>query len=77
MPAIKLFNFTGGGYREKNLKVDEEKFELLMNEQKARDKASWKGRGDKTASGDFKNLLEKFGEKHFVGYEKAECESKI
>ncbi|EAL1764134.1 alanine--tRNA ligase [Campylobacter jejuni] len=63
--------------REKNLKVDEEKFELLMNEQKARAKASWKGSGDKTASGDFKNLLEKFGENHFVGYEKAECESKI
>ncbi|MBX1392798.1 alanine--tRNA ligase [Campylobacter jejuni] len=82
--AFKLYDtygfpldLTADMLREKNLKVDEEKFELLMNEQKARAKASWKGSGDKTASGDFKNLLEKFGENHFVGYEKAECESKI
>ncbi|EAH8000648.1 alanine--tRNA ligase [Campylobacter jejuni] len=82
--AFKLYDtygfpldLTTDMLREKNLKVDEEKFELLMNEQKARAKASWKGSGDKTASGDFKNLLEKFGENHFVGYEKAECESKI
>lgn len=82
--AFKLYDtygfpldLTADMLREKNLKVDEEKFELLMNEQKARAKASWKGSGNKTASGDFKNLLEKFGENHFVGYEKAECESKI
>ncbi|EAL7594307.1 alanine--tRNA ligase [Campylobacter jejuni] len=82
--AFKLYDtygfpldLTADMLREKNLKVDEEKFELLMNEQKARAKASWKGSGDKTVSGDFKNLLEKFGENHFVGYEKAECESKI
>ncbi|EKT0453656.1 alanine--tRNA ligase [Campylobacter jejuni] len=82
--AFKLYDtygfpldLTADMLREKNLKVDEEKFELLMNEQKARAKASWKGSGDKTASGDFKNLLEKFRENHFVGYEKAECESKI
>ncbi|MBX1079370.1 alanine--tRNA ligase [Campylobacter jejuni] len=82
--AFKLYDtygfpldLTADMLREKNLKVDEEKFELLMNEQKARAKASWKGSGDKTASGDFKNLLEKFGENHFVGYEKAKCESKI
>ncbi|EAJ8774529.1 alanine--tRNA ligase [Campylobacter jejuni] len=82
--AFKLYDtygfpldLTADMLREKNLKVDEEKFELLMNEQKARAKASWKGSGDKTASGDFKNLLEKFGENHFIGYEKAECESKI
>ncbi|EIB46330.1 alanyl-tRNA synthetase [Campylobacter jejuni subsp. jejuni 2008-894] len=82
--AFKLYDtygfpldLTADMLREKNLKVDEEKFELLMNEQKARAKASWKGSGDKTTSGDFKNLLEKFGENHFVGYEKAECESKI
>ncbi|EOH2438787.1 alanine--tRNA ligase [Campylobacter jejuni] len=82
--AFKLYDtygfpldLTADMLREKNLKVDEEKFELLMNEQKARAKASWKGSGDKTVSGDFKNLLEKFGENHFVGYEKAEYESKI
>ena len=82
--AFKLYDtygfpldLTADMLREKNLKVDEEKFELLMNEQKARAKDSWKGSGDKTESGDFKNLLEKFGENYFVCYEKAECESKI
>ncbi|MFQ6341851.1 alanine--tRNA ligase [Campylobacter sp. VTCC 70190] len=82
--AFKLYDtygfpldLTADMLREKNLKVDEEKFELLMGEQKNRAKASWKGSGDKSASGDFKNLLEKFGENHFVGYEKTECESKI
>ncbi len=57
--------------------VDEAKFEELMNEQKNRAKASWKGSGDKVASGDFKNLLEKFGENCFVGYEKTECQATV
>lgn len=82
--AFKLYDtygfpldLTQDMLREKNLKVDEAKFDELMNEQKSRAKASWKGSGDKVASGDFKALLEKFGENNFVGYEKTECESKI
>lgn len=82
--AFKLYDtygfpldLTQDMLREKNLKVDEAKFDELMNEQKNRAKASWKGSGDKVASGDFKALLEKFGENNFVGYEKTECESKI
>lgn len=63
--------------REKNLSVDEAKFDELMNEQKKRAKASWKGSGDKAVNGDFKILLEKFGENEFIGYEKMENESKI
>lgn len=47
--------------------VDEAKFEELMNEQKNRAKASWKGSGDKVASGDFKNLLEKIWRKLLCG----------
>ncbi|TKX32158.1 alanine--tRNA ligase [Campylobacter estrildidarum] len=82
--AFKLYDtygfpldLTQDMLREKNLKVDEEKFETLMQEQKDRAKASWKGSGSKNASGDFKILLEKFGENEFVGYEKIECETKI
>ncbi|ASM40644.1 alanine--tRNA ligase [Campylobacter sp. RM12327] len=57
--------------REKNLSVDEKKFDKLMSEQRKKAKASWKGSGDKAIeSGDFKVLLEKFGENEFVGYEK-------
>lgn len=82
--AFKLYDtygfpldLTADMLREKNLSVDETKFDELMNEQKKRAKASWKGSGDKAVNGDFKILLEKFGENEFIGYEKMENESKI
>lgn len=82
--AFKLYDtygfpldLTADMLREKNLSVDEAKFDELMNEQKKRAKASWKGSGDKAINGDFKILLEKFGENEFIGYEKMENESKI
>jgi len=40
-----------------------------MLEQRTRAKAAWKGSGDAGESGDFKQLLEKFGENEFIGYE--------
>ena len=52
-----------------NLKLDSKKFEELMLEQRTRAKAAWKGSGDEAVHGDFKELLEKFGENTFVGYE--------
>lgn len=82
--AFKLYDtygfpldLTTDMLRELNLKVDEAKFDELMKEQKDRAKASWKGSGDKIASGDFKLLLEDFGLNSFVGYESLESESKI
>lgn len=63
--------------RDKNIQVDENKFEELMNEQKNRAKAAWKGSGDKGTSGDFKELLENFGENEFIGYENLKSQSKI
>lgn len=64
--------------REKNISVDEKKFDELMNEQRKKAKASWKGSGDKAIeSGDFKELLEKFGENEFVGYETKENKTEI
>ena len=69
--------------REYNLKnktnviLDTKEFEILMAEQKARAKAAWKGSGDKSAKGDFKALLEKFGENKFSGYEELERTSKV
>ncbi|MGP1360679.1 alanine--tRNA ligase, partial [Campylobacter sp.] len=62
---------------KKNIKLDIEMFEALMSEQKARAKAAWKGSGDKSAKGDFKALLEKFGENKFSGYEELERTSKV
>lgn len=82
--AFKLYDtygfpldLTADMLREKNLSVDEAKFDELMNEQKARAKASWKGSGDKNINGDFKALLEKHGKNEFIGYEKSENQSKI
>lgn len=59
------------------IELDLIEFEKCMEEQKVRAKASWKGSGDKAVNGDFKILLEKFGENEFIGYEKMENESKI
>lgn len=83
--AFKLYDtygfpldLTADMLREKGLSVDETKFNKLMSEQKARAKASWKGSGDTAKeSGDFKALLEKFGENKFIGYENLKSSSKV
>lgn len=63
--------------REKNLKIDEEKFNELMAKQRELAKANWKGSGDKATHGDFKELLDKFGVNEFVGYENTESKAKL
>lgn len=83
--AFKLYDtygfpldLTADMLREKGLSVDSAKFDELMNEQKARAKASWRGSGDaKAESGDFKELLEEFGENEFVGYDNLSWNSRI
>ncbi|HIP19545.1 MAG TPA: alanine--tRNA ligase [Sulfurimonas sp.] len=74
--AFKLYDtfgfpldLTQDMLKEKNLKLDTSKFEELMLEQRTRAKAAWKGSGDAATQGDFKALLEEFGENIFVGYE--------
>ncbi len=74
--AFKLYDtfgfpldLTEDMLKEKNLGLDSEKFESLMLEQRTRAKAAWKGSGDVATQGDFKALLEEFGENTFVGYE--------
>ena len=54
--------------KDRGLKVDTEKFDALMGEQKAKAKAAWKGSGDVANEGDFKTLLEKYSLNEFVGY---------
>jgi alanyl-tRNA synthetase len=82
--AFKLYDtygfpldLTEDMLREKGIRVDKERFEALMQEQRDRAKASWKGSGDSAVEGDFKALLEEFGENEFVGYEKLEESSKV
>ena len=74
--AFKLYDtfgfpldLTEDMLKSHNLELDSAKFESLMLEQRTRAKAAWKGSGDDAVNGDFKELLEKFGENTFVGYE--------
>jgi alanyl-tRNA synthetase len=63
--------------KEKGLSVDVERFDSLMDAQKAKAKASWKGSGDASKEGDFKKLLERLGINLFVGYETAQIEATV
>ena len=82
--AFKLYDtygfpldLTEDMLRDQNLKVDQAKFDELMNEQKTKAKAAWKGSGDAATEGDFKSLLEKYGQNEFVGYENNTYKTKI
>ncbi len=82
--AFKLYDtygfpldLTQDMLRDKNLDVDIETFDRLMNEQKTKAKAAWKGSGDSATDGDFKQLLEKYGKNEFVGYNQTSFNSKI
>lgn len=82
--AFKLYDtygfpldLTEDMLRDRGLKVDLAKFNELMNNQKAMAKAAWKGSGDTSNEGDFKQLLEKFGSNEFVGYNNTTYKSKI
>jgi alanyl-tRNA synthetase len=82
--AFKLYDtfgfpldLTEDMLREKGLGLDTETFERLMNEQRQRAKAAWKGSGDAQVEGDFKALLEQFGENEFVGYDQLQSDAKV
>ncbi|MEA1892015.1 MAG: alanine--tRNA ligase [Campylobacterota bacterium] len=74
--AFKLYDtfgfpldLTQDMLKSHNIALDSAKFDSLMLEQRTRAKSAWKGSGDEAVHGDFKELLEKFGENTFVGYE--------
>jgi len=82
--AFKLYDtygfpldLTEDMLKEKGLSLDTATFDALMSEQRKRAKAAWKGSGDDAVSGDFKVLLEEFGENEFVGYETMHHASKV
>ena len=79
--AFKLYDtygfpldLTEDMLREVNKRVDIDTFNKLMEEQKTRARANWKGSGDKKI-----NLkdLEKYPPNEFVGYEKTKIKTKI
>ena len=74
--AFKLYDtfgfpldLTEDMLKSHDLTLDTQKFEELMQAQRSSAKAAWKGSGDAAVAGDFKALLEEFGENTFVGYE--------
>ena len=82
--AFKLYDtfgfpldLTEDMLKSHDLKLDSARFEELMLEQRTRAKAAWKGSGDGETHGDFKELLEKFGENTFVGYEFTEHSGEV
>jgi len=82
--AFKLYDtygfpidLTQDMLKDKGCEVDIAEFERLMQEQRQRAKAAWKGSGDAKVEGDFKALIEEFGKNSFIGYESLTSESKI
>ncbi|MDE5592000.1 MAG: alanine--tRNA ligase, partial [Helicobacter sp.] len=82
--AFKLYDtygfpldLTQDMLRESAIGVDIDGFETCMNKQKEQAKAHWKGSGDRVLEGDFKNLLVRFDQNVFVGYERMETKAKI
>ena len=82
--AFKLYDtygfpldLTEDMLREKNIKLDIQAFDEKMLAQKTQSKAAWKGTGDAVATGDFKEIKEKFGVNKFVGYNEIRVESKV
>jgi alanyl-tRNA synthetase len=62
---------------EQELKVDVEGFNVLMEEQRERARASWKGSGEEAVGGVYKELAGHGIESDFVGYAKDSEESKV
>jgi len=82
--AFKLYDtygfpldLTEDMLREKGIVLDKVGFDAKMAQQKAQSKAHWKGSGDAAASGDFKQLKERFGVNRFVGYESTYALTKV
>ena len=82
--AFKLYDtygfpldLTQDMLRERGLSVDIAGFETLMQAQRERAKAAWKGSGDAAVEGDFKALIDEFGMNKFVGYSTTNTTSKV
>jgi len=82
--AFKLYDtfgfpldLTEDMLKSHNLTLDTVKFDELMLAQRTSAKAAWKGSGDDAVNGDFKELLEKFGENTFVGYDFTEHSGEV
>jgi len=63
--------------QEEGVKIDSDGFEKLMDEQRVRARASWKGTGEEKVASIYKDLVAKGIRTKFVGYENESAEGKI
>ena len=63
--------------REHGITVEQKGFEQLMQEQKKRAKANWKGSGDSKDNKIYVDLAKTITATKFLGYEENSCQAKI
>ena len=63
--------------KNKSLKIDNDKFQSLMQESKELAKKNWKGSGDATVDEIWFDIKDKVGATEFLGYEKVQSEGVI
>ena len=63
--------------KNKSLKIDNKKFETLMNESRELAKKNWKGSGDSSVNEIWFEIKDRLGPTEFLGYETDKAEGKI
>ena len=63
--------------KNKSLKIDNKKFETLMNESRELAKKNWKGSGDSSVNKIWFEIKDRLGPTEFLGYETDQTEGKI
>ncbi len=82
--AFKLYDtygfpvdLTQDVLKEKNIKVDQEGFQKIVNEKKQEARASWKGAGSQGIDKIWFEIKEKYGPTEFLGYNFSKAEGKL
>ncbi len=82
--AFKLYDtygfpvdLTQDVLKEKNIKVDNEEFQKIVNEKKEDARASWKGIGSQGVDKIWFEIKDKFGPTEFLGYSFSKTEGKL
>ena len=82
--AFKLYDtygfpldLTEDVLKNKSLKIDNKKFETLMNESRELAKKNWKGSGDSSVNKIWFEIKDRLGPTEFLGYETDQAEGKV
>ena len=63
--------------KNNSLKVDNKKFETIMNESRELAKKNWKGSGDSSVNKIWFEIKDRLGPTEFLGYETNQAEGKV